>query len=152
MRFGCVLAALFLASTHAAAATCSVSAVSLAFGSYNPFKAGHTDTTGNIAVTCTGKPGEVVAYGIALSAGGGGFPVRRMRTPSGYLLNYNIYTNAARTFVWGDGSSGSLVVNDSYTLGAPVTTRNYAVYGRAFGGQKSVVGIYGDAIVATLNF
>ena len=136
--------------THAA--TCSVSAVSLAFGGYNPFKPGHTDTTGNIAVTCTGKPGEMVAYSISLSAGGGGFPVRRMRTPSGFLLNYNIYTNAARTLVWGDGSGGSLVVNDSYALGAPVTTRNYAVYGRTFGAQKSVVGAYSDAIAVTLNF
>lgn len=152
MRSALVLACLMLGAAPAGAATCSVTAISLAFGSYNPFKAGHTDTTGNLAVTCTGKAGEVVAYSVALSAGGGAFSTRRMKTASGFLLNYNIYTNPARTLVWGDGSSGSLVVNDAYTLAGPVTTRNYPVYGRTFGSQKALVGTYTDGIVVTLNF
>ena len=153
MRLAFVVAGMLWAATQAGAATCSVTAVSLAFGNYNTFQGAHTDTTGNVAVTCSGKAGEVVAYSVALSAGRGVFSVRRMNTAAGFLLNYNIYTNAARTLVWGDGSSGTLVVNDAYTLAAPTTTRNYPVYGRAFSSQKAAaVGAYTDAIVVTLNF
>ena len=149
---GGVIAALIAAASGAHAATCSVSAVSLAFGAYNQFQIGHTDTTGNIAVTCVGSAGEPVFYSLGLSAGGGTFAQRRMRTPTGFMLNYNIYTSVARTLVWGDGSSGTVTVNDAYTLGAPSVTRNYAVYGRIFSLQKPVVGLYSDSIVVTLNF
>ena len=146
------LSVLLLAPPEAAAATCSVTAVALAFGNYNTFKATPTDTAGNVAVTCMGKAGERVVYSIALSAGGGAFPVRRMIGASSFQLTYNIYTNAARTLVWGDGSSGTLQVNDAYTLAGPATTRNYPVYGRIFASQKAIVGSYTDAIVATLAF
>jgi len=149
---GLAIAALIAAAGGAHAATCSVSAVSLAFGAYNEFRLGHTDTTGNIAVTCVGSAGEIVAYSLGLSAGAGAFAQRRMRTPSGFMLNYNIYTSAARTLVWGDGASGTVTVNDSYALGAPSVTRNYAVYGRTFGLQKVAVGLYSDTIIVTLNF
>lgn len=145
-------AALLLAAGQAAAAACSVTAVTLGFGNLSAFKATPADTTGNVAVTCMGKVGEGVVYSIALNAGGGGFPVRRLMGASGYQLNYNIYTNAARTLVWGDGSSGTLVVNDAYTLASPSITRNYPVYGRIFSSQKALVGSYADAIVVTLTF
>ena len=143
---------LALAAPHALAATCSVSAVSLPFGSYNPFKATPTDTTGNIAVTCSGVAGEAVAYAIGLNSGTGTFAQRRMRSGIGSSLNYNIYTTAARTLIWGDGSGGSVVVSDGYTLGAPSVTRNYPVYGRTPALQKMPVQLYTDTIVVTLTF
>lgn len=153
MRLAFAIAGMLAAVAQAHAATCSVTAVSLAFGTYNPFQVAHTDTTGNIAVTCTGKPGEAVTYSVALSAGRGTFPVRRMNTTSGTLLNYNIFTNVARTSVWGDATSGTILTNDAYTLATPSSTRNYPVYGRTFAAQKSaLVGSYTDAIVVTLNF
>ena len=147
-----VAAAFGVCAAQAGAATCSVSAVSLAFGSYNQFQGGHTDSAGNIAVTCSGLAGEAVAYTIALNAGTGGFTPRQLRSASGFPLNYNIYNSAARVTVWGDGTSGTVVVADSYTLGAPSVMRNYAVFGRVFAGQKMPVGVYTDSIVVTLNF
>lgn len=139
---------------HPHGIACSVSAVNLAFGNYNPLRGTHADTTGNIAVTCSGKPGARVAYGIALNAGGSGtFAQRRMRFGSSSTLNYNIYTGAARSLVWGDGSAGTLTISDSFSLHSARTTRNYPVYGRIAGGQNKVrVGVYTDSIVVTLDF
>ena len=142
-----------VACGHAAAASCFVSSVTLAFGNYNEFAAAPTDSAGNVGVTCSGLAGEAVAYSIALSAGGGGaFGSRRMRSPAGSVLGYNLYTTPARVIVWGDGNAGSAAVSDAYVLGGAAVTRNYPVYGRTFARQKAPVGIYSDSIVVTLNF
>lgn len=138
--------------SHANGATCAVAAVSLAFGNYDSFGASHTDSVGDIAVTCSGKPGEVVTYSIALSAGTGGFAQRALRSASGATLGYNLYSSGSRTLVWGDGNSGSIVVSDSWSLGAASATRNYPVYGRLSRGQKVPVATYSDSIVVTLLF
>lgn len=145
-------ALLATSASLAGAATCSVSAVSLAFGNYNQFQSSHSDTVGTIAVTCSGNAGESVAYTLSLNSGAGTFATRRMRASSGFVLGYNIYTTAARSTVWGDGSGGSATVSDAYVLQASAATRNYAVYGRIFSGQKMPVGVYTDAIVVTLAF
>lgn len=149
--YSLLLLAYLLAPGLASAAVCAVSAVSLAFGAYNEFQIGHTDSTGHIAVTCHGAPGELVAYTIALNAGGGSLIQRQMQSASGSLLNYNLYTTAARVIVWGDGSSGSATIGDAYALRAGAVTRSYPVYGRVFSLQKVPVGLYNDGIVVTLN-
>lgn len=147
-------AAVFALATGAAgAATCSVSAVTLGFGSYSPLALGHSDTTGNISVTCEGIPGESVAYTMAVSAGGSGsFAARRMRVASAQMLNYNLYTTGARNVVWGDGSAGTLAVSDAVRLLTRRVTRNYPVFGRTFAAQNVPVGLYTDSLVVTLVF
>jgi len=132
---------------------CSVTALSLNFGPYNPFRAGHTDSTGKIAVSCAGKPGDTVAYTIELSAGSSGtFAQRRMRAYGTHTLNYNIYVGASRSLVWGDGNSGTSIFTDTFVQTPGKSTRNYPVYGRIFSGQNPFVGTYVDSIVVTLNF
>lgn len=150
-----VFALALLASPLLHAGGCFVSATSVAFGSYNEFAPSPTDSVGNVSVTFHGTAGETVAYTIQLSAGSSGsYTSRRMR-PAGHHyggLNYNLYTTAARTLVWGDGSGGSVTVNDAYTLTGKQVTRNYPVYGRIFARQKARVGTYSDYIVVTLSF
>ena len=134
-------------------ASCHVSSMSVAFGQYNEFATAPDDSVGNVRITCQGHARERVAYGILLSAGGSGsFATRRMRSPAGYTLNYNLYTTAARAVVWGDGSGGSAVVSDYYTCGGTSVTRNYPVYGRIPARQHARPGSYGDYIVVTLEF
>ena len=151
---GAAIATLSLAlASEASAGACSAAAVSLVFGAYDPFRLGHTDSTGNIAVSCTGKPGESMAYSIAFDAGGSGtFVQRRMRSAHSTTLNYNIYVSASRSVVWGDGNSGTSLITDSFILPAGHVTRNYPVYGRIFGRQNARVGIYTDSITVTLTF
>jgi spore coat protein U-like protein len=75
-----------------------------------------------------------------------------MRFGSGATLKYNIYVDAARSIVWGDGNIGTLVVADAYSLAGPSVTRNYPAYGRIFGNQNAPVGVYTDSIIVTLHF
>jgi len=134
-------------------AACSVTTLTLAFGNFSPLSFRPHDSVGNIAVTCTGTPGAAVRYSLVLNPGSGGtFAQRRMRLGSGATLNYNIYADAARSIVWGDGNSGSLVVADAYSLAGLSVTRNYPVYGRIFGNQNAPVGVYTDSILVTLHF
>lgn len=142
-----------LASFDAGAVACSVSAVNVVFAAYDPFRSAHTDTTGSIAVTCTGKPGQAVAYSIALNSGDSGAAItRRMRAHAGTTLNYNVYVGPSRSVVWGDGNSGTATVADAFALPSGQVTRQYPVYARIFGRQNARVGTYSDALVVTLTF
>ena len=65
-------------------------------------------------------------------------------------LNYNLYRDAARTAIWGDGTGGTQVYSD------PRTPRNQnvtlTVYGRIPAGQDVSVGTYTNTVTATINF
>lgn len=140
-----------MAMQAAAQLKCTVSAQGAAFGNYLPRGAAPVDTTGNIAVSCSGAVGQRVRYSVLLSSGAGGsfFP-RKMRRDSN-ALGYNLYTDATRTTIWGDGNAGTFTVADAYVLTSVSVTRNYPVYGRLFPGQNVNVGSYADSITVTVN-
>lgn len=150
--FVAALLTLALPSQQAVAA-CAVTVVNLAIGGLVPGASPSRDTVGNIAVTCSGSPGEVVRYRIALNPGSSGtFAMRQMKVSSGGTLDYNLYADAARNVVWGDGTGGTAVVTDSYPLGAPSVTRNYPVFARALGKRDATVGRYADSVLVTLVY
>lgn len=150
----CTLLALLLpAAAHAA--TCTVSATAISFGTYIPSTPGPTDNTGSVSVSCSAVF-QVVSYSIALNAGvnsGGSFGNRRMSS-GGSNLSYQIYTSPARTTVWGDGTGGTSTVSDSYGCFFCVNqNRNYIDYGRLPGLQWTVApGLHTDTITATVTF
>lgn len=151
--FLAVLVLFLPAAAHAA--TCTVSATPISFGTYIPSNAGPTDDTARVQVTCTAI-NQTVSYTIALNAGlnsGGSFANRRMSN-SGFVLLYQIYTTAARTTVWGDGTGGTSIVSDSYNCGrCNNRRRNYTTYGRLPGLQWAAApGSYSDTITATVTF
>lgn len=130
-----------MSASQAGAATCNLSLQGINFGSYDPFSSVALDSTGNIGVTC-----DISApYSIALSPGGGSYALRAMANGT-YSLTYNLYTDATRTTVWGDGSSGTSVVNGNGT------TENHALYGRIPARQNAYVGNYSDIITVTLTY
>ena len=148
----CALAVSALIYNLHAHAVCTVSAVPLAFGNYDTFRAAPTDSTGNIAVTCSGPVGAKMAYTIALFSARATGATRQMRSPAGGALTYSLYVDPARSTVWGDGSSNTKVVADGYTLTAPSISRNYPVYGRIPGRQNAVVGVYSDTVQVSVDF
>ncbi|CDZ78960.1 putative secreted protein [Legionella massiliensis] len=133
--------------------SCTVTSTPVAFASYNPTSATATTGTGTVTVTCTALVANLnVAYQIALSAGSNGtFSARKMISGS-TLLQYNLYTDSGYTTVWGDGSSGTSVVNDSYTLLLLAVIRNYPVYGKIPGSQVAGAGVYNDTITVTVTY
>ena len=70
----------------------------------------------------------------------------RKMTSGANILNYNLYTNAARTTVRGDGSGGT---STQATNGTNVTR---TVYGRIPALQNAFVGSYSDAIIVTIVY
>ena len=153
-------ASLALSATGSQAANCTVSVVSpLNFGSYDTINPLPGSTV--ITVTCTrsGGKGEVVPITIALSSGPGSYAARQMNLISGPdVMFYNLYTTAARTQVWGDGTAGTAVVSNTINLppggGNPPNTTTYTVYGLVGGNQNLMAGNYQtlSPITVTLTF
>jgi spore coat protein U-like protein len=156
----CALAVpvLLLAGRVQASADCNVTAGGVAFGVYNQVATTPDDSTGTVTVTCvnTGPANTTVIYSVALSTGvSGAYSQRYMRsgTPR---LNYNLYRDAARTIVLGNGTGGSSLIAGTLTVGPGVgngtKSATYTVYGRAPALQDVAPGAYSDSIVVTLTF
>lgn len=126
---------------YSAWSACTVSAQSVIFGSYDVFSSQHLDSVGNVAVNCDLS----TAYSISLSSGNGSFASRKMANGA-YRLDYNLFTDATRTTIWGDGSSGTAIVSASGTGDV------HTVYGRVPGSQNAHVGNYSDSIIVTVNY
>jgi spore coat protein U-like protein len=134
--------------------TCTVSGNDLAFGLYDPQAGGALESTGSVDVTCTSVGDKRVTYDIHLDTGQSGSFNTRALTNGISQLNYNLYTNAPRSQIWGDGSAGTKVVSARFNL-TPVgstQTDSYTVYGRVFAGQNVSTGSYLDTITVTVFF
>jgi spore coat protein U-like protein len=130
--------------------TCAVSANPLSFGSYRPGE-GSASASTTLAVRCAkGTP-----FTVALDAGAGGSVTQRVMTFGSFKLLYNLYTSAARTTVWGDGTQSSATVSGTghglSTAQAIVET----VYGQVpdiTGNQDLAPGLYTDTIRVTVSY
>lgn len=134
-------AIVLLAALPGWGATCSVSPQSTAFGAYDPFASSPLDGTGNVAVTCDVS----VPYTLALSTGAGTYSSRVMLNGT-HRLTYNLFRDASRTTIWGDGSASTALVNGSGI------SANYPVYGRIAPRQNAYIGSYSDLIVVTVTY
>ncbi len=138
------------------AADCTITLPTLNFGSYDPLLATNTDSSAVVRVTCmrTVFPAETVGYTLTSSIGNGsGYAARRMVSGT-EVLNYNIYTDAVRTQVWGNATAGSVAITGSFTLnsGNPIRRSNHTLYGRIPPLQNAAAGNYADTLIVTLTF
>lgn len=143
-----------IASLVAVAAQASLAATSCMFTSVSPVNFGAYDIfstlpnnngVGSLTIDCKGSGND--NFEVSLSAGQShSYAMRVMRSGSN-RLNYNLYTSADRSVVWGDGHGSSQVVtvrkNKATTL---------SVFGQIPAGQDAAVGTYTDPIVATVTF
>lgn len=130
-----------------AQAACTVDSSVLAFGSFSPLASDTVDSTGTISVTCI----ESMPYTISLSTGGSGTYSPRSMADGGNYLEYNLYTDAGYSQIWGDGTGGSSTVGSGPAL---LGTRDHTVYGRIpISTQRDAkVGTYGDHITVTISY
>lgn len=135
-----------------APAVCTLSTANVAFGAYSPANFIPLDVTGSIAVSCDGVAGQAISYTVAFNTGGSGSFVSRKMLYGPYALNYNLYLDAPRTTVWGDGTVGSGILTDAYASIAGMNVRNYLVYGRIPANQPVPPGVYNDTLVVTLTY
>jgi spore coat protein U-like protein len=151
-----VAAALWLALADPAyaLAECVALASPVSFGSYAPFDAAPVTGSGTVSVRCSlvGLLSIGVQYTIQLSPGSSGSYADRHLVNGARALRYNLYTDGARSSVWGNGSAGTAAVTDGYVLGLLTTTRGYPVYGRIPAGQNVPAGTYNDTILVTVDY
>lgn len=124
------------------AVVCSVSTVPVNFGVYNVYQSGNTLTIGQITVACDPV---ATTYTVALNGGTYGTIAQRKQSSGSDFLLYNLYTDASRSVLWGDGSTNGVTVSSSGS--APLD-----VYGSAPGQQDVSVGTYSDNVSVTVSF
>ena len=129
------------------AAQCNATAATLGFGSVNPLSS-QVDATTSITVNCT----KTSAYTVGLDPGtsAGSTIAQRIMANGADSMLYNLYTNSARTSVWGN-SAGSWL---SGTGGGLTIPQAWTVYGRIAPGQTNLAaGSYQEnAITVTVTY
>jgi len=136
-----------LTVTASVAASCQVSATTLAFGPLNPLV--DNDQATSIQWQCTKGFGTVIKLG---GGGSGNIAARSMGGPA--ALSYQLYTDAGRTTVFGDGTTGNTVpvTGTGYYVGPPPGA--VTIYGRVAlaNAATAPVGSYTDTVQITIVF
>ncbi|MGH8266859.1 MAG: Csu type fimbrial protein, partial [Steroidobacteraceae bacterium] len=105
--------------------SCIVTATPLSFGSYDQIAATANTSTSTVSIQCTNGTTATIALNGGVN---GTLAQRKMRdSVSTNLLNYQLYTDAAWTMVWGDG--GGVTHTQSYTSSSNATVQPFTVYG-----------------------
>ncbi|MGZ5493297.1 MAG: Csu type fimbrial protein [Thermoanaerobaculia bacterium] len=136
---------MFYVTAPAALAQCSWNTLfgTVDFGtSYSVF-GGPATTTTTGRIQCTGNR----QFRVQASTGSGGVysPYRIIAGP----IQYNVYTNAGMTTIWGDGSAGT----GRFTGTNPSGTNTFALtaYARMPAGQDIAPGTYTDTLTVVLR-
>jgi len=138
------------AVTETVQTTCSATATTLAFNAYTP-GAGAIANTGTISVKCS----KNTPYTISLNGGttSGGSVAQRLMASGTNTLQYNLFTTAAFSQIFGDGTGASKTVAGT---GAGVATANaVTVFGQlpdSAANQAAVPGSYTDTITVTVSY
>lgn len=126
-------------------AQCTIAATTLDFGSQPGVITANVDNTNTISVTCT----NTTPWTVSLSTGGSAaFSPRTMTGPGGATIDYNIYRDASRTEIWGDGTGGTFTVTGT----GSGSTQPQPGYGRVPPQAAPTPGGYSNSITATVTF
>ena len=123
---------------------CIVVALPMVFGNYTPTAV--SDAQADLTVTCT--PGTAFTVSLDRGTGTGATVTQRAMSFLTNVLNYSLYTTAARSAVWGDGTAGTSTVTGTGTVLPQVIT----VYGRVPASQNTSPGVYLDVVTVTLTY
>src|SRR5919107_5441062 len=126
----------------ARASNCSVTATSIAFGSYDVFSAAPLDSVGTISYRCLGNANATITISRGQSSTFG----PRILAKGAERLSYNLFLDAARTIVWGDASGGTQPYVDGDAPNNQTVT--IPIYGRIPADQDVSAGVYSDTVVA----
>ena len=147
VRAAIVVAMVSCGASDAAAAGCTLSTTSINFGTYDVFDTAPNDSTGTVTLNCNGGAKDVT---VEIGRGGASsFALRRM-VNGAVELRYNLYLNAARTTIWGDGTGGT----QPYDVGNPPNNKDVTltIFGRITAEQDVSSGSYSDSVTVTVNY
>ncbi len=128
----------------------AINVTSLAFGAYSPANASAAQSNVQVTAYCTGGllGATLPPFTLAMSAGGGSFTQRKMAA-GGATLKYQIYTSAADTTVWGDGTGATSTVAGGNN---GVSSQTITGYGVIPVSQYVTPGSYTDTITVTITY
>jgi len=133
--------------------TCNVSATTLDFENISPLDGAQT-AEGEVTVDCTGLA-ELFPSILVRMQGGvhGTISARKMRSASGDLLDYNIFTTDQHTAVWGNGTTGGLPVSVSGgVLAVGHWTVHRTVHGVVVPTTATRSGNYTDTVIIRIDW
>lgn len=136
----------FPVSAEVKASCNAVTANALNFGEYDSISGSNKDATSTIDVTCTSG----TSFSVYLNGGvNGSITDRRLKAAnSSAQLSYNLFSDSARTTIWGDNNAGTPSTGTG--TGSAVTQ---TVYGRINAGQNNApIDTYHDTITVTVDY
>ncbi len=139
-----------MAVTTRLQSSCRASVTALAFPPYTPGGGARNANTA-IRVRCT----RGTSFTVSLDAGstGGGTYAQRLMGSAAGLLQYNLYTNSARSRIFGDGTASTFTRGG--TGAGLATARTVTVYGRlpdSAANRLAVPGSYTDTITVSVSY
>ena len=118
------------------------------FGEYDTHADTASDTAGSVSYECSDVAStDRITISLGRSDNGSFFP--RAMAYRGSHLEYNLFTDASRTRVWGDGAGGTAVYNVRPLDGRPVSV---PIFARIPARQAVRVGHYQDTVTITILY
>lgn len=147
MKFRLSLALLLLALSSAPAAAvllCNFTITNVAFGNVSVISGSNVDVTATISISCSGGTANAavrICPSLLNGTGGANLNLRQMTGPTATKLNYQLYSNSARTTIWGALSdafaSSPPTINVTLNSSGAVSTTS-TIFARVPSGQITV--------------
>lgn len=119
---------------------------SLNHGNYDPAAVADNDAQAILTLQCT----NTTPLTLSASAGTGSLAQRQLASGVN-RLNYNLFTNSARTAVWGDGTGGTSTI--AATGVGTLSNIALTIFSRIPKAQSAAVpGGYSDSIIITVTY
>lgn len=130
------------------ASNCLVTAAPLAFADYDGSST--VDGQANLSVRCSNG----TLYTISLGDGANGTIAQRLLSDGTNDLEYNLYTSAARTTVWGETAGTDTVAGTGQGMSS-TKANTHTVYGtitNSVANQDVPTGSYTDTVAVTVTY
>ena len=144
-----LLAGLALLASSPAFGACTASTAAVSFGAYDTLSPANDDSTGTLTVDCDVGERNIVA---SINGGSSGSIAARTLRNGAVTLNYNLFADAGRTILWGDGVTGSSVTLDFINSAGGVRHYRNTIYGRIPALQAVGAGVYVDTVTITVTY
>ena len=127
-------------------AVCEVTSNDLAFGTYNPKASSPHQVSSLVRATCT--PGATYQVGLNEGTSPGATINQRKMVSGSNSLNYQLYSDSARSAIWGN-TPGTDTVTPPPGTGL---SQDLPVYGTIPPAQSAAVGDYSDTITVRVYY
>ncbi len=130
------------------ASNCLVTAAPLAFTDYDA--SGTVDGSADLSVRCS----NATLYTIKLGGGTNGNVAQRLLKSGSNVLEYNLFTNAARGTIWGDtvGTNTVAGTGRGMSINRANTHTVFGTIANSDANQDAPTGLYTDSVAVTVEY